>query len=160
MPHPVTSEPLHDETRPRRLSKGVVITLIATGAGLALLVTAGVLFFARGFFDPQWNLTIAHVVENAPSQRGVSNAVDVTEDVCPDVGCVEAYDTTEALYVRFAGRDDAARYTAASADAFQSNYIVMDFSAKPDAEPERQERAMGYLVSTWQDFEGTLPTRD
>lgn len=128
-------------------------------AALLVAIALTALVLTRSFYDPQWNLTIADVVESATPERGVSDYVEVTPSVCADGTCVEAYDTQEALYLRFASRDDAARYVSHAEDAFRSNYIVMDFSTKPDVAPERQQRAMEYLVSTWQDFEGTLPSR-
>lgn len=125
----------------------------------AIVIALGAFFLTRSFWDPQWNLTIAQVVEDTEYERGISDPVDVTDTECAIVDCVEAYDTTEALYLRFSSRDDAARYVSTSEDAFQSNYIVMDFSTKGDVEPERQHLAMEYLVGVWQDFEGNVPLR-
>lgn len=143
----------------RDVTRVVVVAVVGVMLVVGAMLVVGGFFIARSFWDPQWNLTVAHVVENARPERGVSNPVQVTEATCADAGCVEAYDTSEALYLRFSSEDDAAQYVSTVDDAFQSNYIVMDFSAKRDATAERQRLAMENLVSTWQDFEGTLPSR-
>jgi osmotically inducible lipoprotein OsmE len=39
------------------------------------------------------------------------------------------------------------------------HYIVMDFEGKDDALVDRQRAAMERLAATWQDYEGTFPTR-
>lgn len=138
----------------------IVRIACVTVVGVALVCVAVALFLAgRSLVDPQAGLSIAHLMQSGSSQRGISEPVDTTREVCQKYACVEAFDTAEAVYLRFATREDAAKYVEESPDAFQSNYIVMDFSAKTSAEPERQRLAMEFLVSTWQDYEGTLPAR-
>ncbi|WP_309620547.1 hypothetical protein, partial [Salinibacterium sp.] len=89
-----------------------------------------------------------------------SNSVNTTEEVCADqLNCVEAFDTDEAAYLRFATRDQAADYAASLEDGFVIHYIVMDFAGRDDASKEHQRWAMERLAGTWQDYEGTFPGR-
>jgi osmotically inducible lipoprotein OsmE len=89
-----------------------------------------------------------------------SDPVDITDGSCgDDVECVEAYSTSEADYYRFASRDAASEFASTLTDGFVVHYIVMDFEGKDDALVDRQRAAMERLAATWQDYEGTFPTR-
>lgn len=139
------------------IRRKLFVALVALTGLIAFLVV--VFVSTRSFWDPQWNLTISRLVDSAPSRNGVSNAVERTAEVCEPINCVEAYETTEATYLRFESREDASQYSGSGRDTFQSNYIVMDFSAKSSIAPERQRLAMEYLAGMWQDFEGSVPQR-
>lgn len=88
-----------------------------------------------------------------------SNPVDITDTACGEaLDCIEAYDTEEATYYRFASRDRATKYASSLEDGFLVNYIVMDFGGK-DASREEQHWAMEALAGTWQSYDGTFPER-
>ncbi|TDW30528.1 hypothetical protein EDD25_2288 [Cryobacterium psychrophilum] len=89
-----------------------------------------------------------------------SNPVEMTRTACgQELGCVEAYDTDEATYIRFESRDRAAEYGSSLDDGFVVNYIVMDFAGKDGTSPQHQRSAMEVLAGTWQDYHGTFPDR-
>lgn len=132
--------------------------------GIAIIVSAvsvGGWFVARGIFDSQWTLTLADVMSSKPDAVDpTTDVVEVTSDACDDdVRCVEAYDTAEATYYRFASRGDAEEFASTVDDGFRSNYIVMDFAGKDAASKEQQLWAMQHLAGIWQDYEGEFPSR-
>lgn len=144
------------------MTRRVVVAGVALfGAAVFVLIATMVGTVARGILDPQWNVALADVMGGDP------DAVDPSTDVVAmstiacteDVPCVEAFDTAEATYYRFATRADAAAFAATVEDGFTSNYIVMDFAGKDDVSPERQLWAMQYLAGYWQDYEGDFPDR-
>lgn len=85
---------------------------------------------------------------------------NVISSVCGgSIPCVEAWDTAEALYVRFESRAAAEEHESTVSDGFRSNYIVMDFTGKTSVTKSQQLWAMQHLAGTWQDYEGDFPDR-
>jgi osmotically inducible lipoprotein OsmE len=126
----------------------VVVSVCALLSGCALV-------------DRHSQLTIEMLLDDEGYDVDVtSNPVDITDESCgDDVECVEAYSTSEADYYRFASRDEASEFASTLTDGFVVHYIVMDFEGKDDALVDRQRAAMERLAATWQDYEGTFPTR-
>lgn len=127
----------------------------------AVVAAVGALLSGCALLDPHSGLTIAFLMEDHGDAADVTtNPIDITDAACGTaLDCVEAYDTDEAAYYRFASRERAAEYAAGLDDAFVIHYIVMDFAGKNDASTEHQRWAMERLAGTWQDYEGTFPER-
>ncbi|MUN06854.1 hypothetical protein [Agromyces luteolus] len=145
-----------------RLSRRIWISAATVAAAVTIgSVVGGAWWLGRGVFDPQWNLTLADVME---SKSGGADAktepTNVTSSVCDEtVRCIEAYDTAEALYLRFDTRAGAAKHESTIADGFQSNYVVMDFAGKNGVTKTKQLWAMQHLAGMWQDYVGDFPDR-
>ncbi|TFD52239.1 hypothetical protein E3T55_06430 [Cryobacterium frigoriphilum] len=145
--------------RSQRLTWAVIIG--AAALTLTLFAAAG-WWTARTLFDAQVNLTLVDVMAaeyDAPDST--TNPRDITDEACgAQIPCIEAYDTTEAIYYRFGSRDAATAFAQDLDDGFRSNYIVMDFDGKADGtSTEQQLWAMQGLAGMWQDYEGGFPQR-
>jgi hypothetical protein len=110
-------------------------------------------------FDRHLRLTIPMVLtDDSDAVDVTTNPIEITDDVCNEtLDCVEAYSTDQADYYRFTSRDMANEFESTLDVGFVVNYIVMDFSNKPDASKVDQRWAMEQLGGTWQDYEGTYP---
>lgn len=138
-----------------------MLAAIAAATVVLGLIIVGGWWLGRGLFDPQWNLRLTDVMASTPDAVDpTTNPVNVTSAVCDEtVPCVEAYDTAEALYLRFGSRTEAAAHEESIRDGFRSNYIVMDFAGKNEATKTQQLWAMQHLAGMWQDYEGEFPDR-
>lgn len=69
------------------------------------------------------------------------NATDATEEFCTkDLPCTEAARSDQAVYTRFDSLEVAKSYAdQIGADAYQSNFIVIDYSHSDIGNAERKE---------------------
>lgn len=103
---------------------------------------------------PGWgqsHFTIEDVLSN-PDDTTVTNPENVTDTLCRGVsGCLEAWSTDEADYLRFDSNDEARTYLEALRDGYQSNRIVIDFTRTaptPDIRRAVKEKIDGTHAST------------
>ncbi|TQK17920.1 osmotically inducible lipoprotein OsmE [Microbacterium sp. SLBN-154] len=137
------------------------LAAIAAAVIAAGLVLVGGWWLGRTLFDSQWTLTLDYLMESEPDAADpTTDPQNVTSSVCGGpILCVEAWDTAEALYVRFESRAAAEEHESTVSDGFRSNYIVMDFAGKTSVTKSQQLWAMQHLAGTWQDYEGDFPDR-
>lgn len=117
------------------MSKRVVVVV----AGLMLVAIAAVFYLfggnplrggIQGLIEPRSAMTIDDVLAGFESLPGlpVTDSAYVTEDVCPEVGCIQALRSDEVSVYKFADRDDAAKFTKTlGADGYQSDWVVLEY---------------------------------
>lgn len=145
---------------PRALKAWMLVAVAAAVIAAGLVVVGG-WWLGRTLFDSQWTLTLDDLMESEPDTADpTTDPQNVTSSVCRGaIPCVEAWDTAEALYVRFESRSAAEAYESTVADGFRSNYIVMDFTGKTSVTKSQQLWAMQHLAGMCQDYEGDFPDR-
>lgn len=73
---------------------------------------------------------------------------NVTDEVCPEAGCVEAWDTDYATYLRFPTERDAMIFAAVHSDTrVADRFLGVDFEGY-DADALRRSFAVSYII-TW-----------
>lgn len=76
-------------------------------------------------FELERALTNPEIPLHPDSRAGLEEA---TDEVCSDVGCVEAWTSTAADYFRFSETATADAFAAGSPDMFVDRYVVIQFA--------------------------------
>ena len=115
----------------------IVGTRLAVAIG-TIAVMAVLAFFAVSLLTRDTRQDIG-VDEIANSQvPGFTNVQQDTPGVCGEItGCIQGARSTEAYFLRFDTRENAAAFAAQASDRYQSNWIVIEYRGSSMSQDDR-----------------------
>lgn len=108
--------------------------------GLTLVVVTILAVVTLLTRDTRQDINLADFARGETEIVALEGARDATAELCAEnPGCEQGYRTDHVELFKFSSREDAKDFTDRSSEAYQSNWIVIDYADSDLSRSEREE---------------------
>lgn len=115
---------------------------IIGGSVLGLALVVGTIFAVVTLLtrDTRQDINLADLARGETEIVALQGARDATAELCAEnPGCEQGYQTDHVELFKFSSREDAEDFTDGSSEAYQSNWIVINYAGSDLSRNEREE---------------------